>query len=365
MSDEFMSELRYVPHPGEYIKDAIEELGITQNEFAIRIGTTGKTISKIINGDSNITFDIASKLSAFFGTSDNLWMNLQYSYNQYLKDLELEKEENEEIKILSYFDKAYLKNILNIEVTKNNKKEVIKQLKQLFMVNALRCLNSPDLFAFCRTSVLKDIDEKQLILRNAWISYAMYISRNIECKEYNEDKLFQVLPEVRNLIKESPDIFIPKLKEYLSDAGIKFIILPYLKGSNVSAVTKWIPNENAIMIAINDHGKDADKIWFNIYHEIGHAVKNKKRYLTISLEKDKIIDDDETFANNFAKDQLVNPKQYKKFIEKKDFSITAIKDFSNEIELPIFMVIGRLQKDGYLNWNDLNEYKVKYNIRLK
>ena len=97
MSDEFISELRYVPHPGEYIKDAIEELGISQNEFAIRIGTTGKTISKIINGEANITLDIASKLSAFFRSSDNLWMNLQYVYNQYLKDLKLEKEENKEI----------------------------------------------------------------------------------------------------------------------------------------------------------------------------------------------------------------------------------------------------------------------------
>ena len=58
-----MSEIKYVPHPGEYLKDAIEELGMTQNEFAIRIGTTGKTISKIISGEASITFDIASKLS--------------------------------------------------------------------------------------------------------------------------------------------------------------------------------------------------------------------------------------------------------------------------------------------------------------
>ena len=111
MSDEFMSELRYVPHPGEYIKEELEFLGMSQNEFAIRIGTTSKTLSKIINGEANITFDIASKLSDFFGTSVNLWMNLQNSYNQYLKDLEKEKEEYEEIKILAYFDKEYLKNM--------------------------------------------------------------------------------------------------------------------------------------------------------------------------------------------------------------------------------------------------------------
>ena len=43
-----------------------------------------------------------------------------------LEDLKIvTKEEQKEIEILAYFDKAYLKNILNIEVTKNNKKEVI------------------------------------------------------------------------------------------------------------------------------------------------------------------------------------------------------------------------------------------------
>ena len=120
-----MSEIKYVPHPGEYLKDAIEELGMSQNEFAIRIGTTGKTISKI---------------SEFLGTSVNLWLNLQTSYNEYLRKLELKKQEEEELKILSYFDKNYLNSILDIEVTKNNKNDVIKELKQLFMVNSLSCL---------------------------------------------------------------------------------------------------------------------------------------------------------------------------------------------------------------------------------
>lgn len=365
MSDEFMSELRYVPHPGEYIKDAIEELGITQNEFAIRIGTTGKTLSKIINGEANITFDIAAKLSAFFGTSTNLWLNLQNSYNQYLKDLELEKDEYEEIKILAYFDKEYLKNILDIEVTRNNKKEVISKLKQLIMVNSLTCLRAPDLFAFCRTSILKDISEKQLVLRNAWISLAMYYSRSIECNSYEEKKLFDVLPKIKKLMFKNPDEFIPLLKEYLKEAGIKFIVLPYLKGSNVSAVTKWSPYDSTIMIAINDHGKDADKIWFNIFHELGHAVKNKKRHLTISYEKDKIVDDDEIFANNFARDFLINPKEYKKFISKNDLSIDSMESFAKTQDIPLFILIGRLQSDGYLKWNEFGLYKVKYEMSFK
>ena len=85
-----MSNIRFVPHPGEYLKDAIDELGMSQNEFAIRIGTSGKTISKIISAEQNITFDIASKIAEFFGTSLNVWLNLQNSYNEYIRQLEIQ-----------------------------------------------------------------------------------------------------------------------------------------------------------------------------------------------------------------------------------------------------------------------------------
>lgn len=359
-----MSNIRYVPHPGEYIKDTINELGMTQNEFAIRIGTTGKTISKIISGSANITFDIASKLSDFLGTGINVWLNLQTSYNEYIRKKELEEKINEEINILKYFDKDYLKLILNNNECLNDIPNTISKLKRIFMVNSLTSLKSIDLFAFCRTSLLKDLDEKQIILRNAWISLSMYIAKNIKCECYSETKLKNALNDIKNLIGKTPKEFIPKLACLLKDVGIKIVFLPYLKGSNISAVTKWIPNENAIMISVNDFGKDADKFWFNIFHELGHAIINKKRHIMIKFEKNDIIDDDEKFANNFANNELINLDKYLEFVSNNDFSIKAINSFSKLINIPNFVIIGRLQNDGYINWNQYNEYKPKYTIEF-
>lgn len=53
-------------HPGSYITDAIEALGITQSEFAERIGLSVKTINQLISGNANITFEIANKFSKIF-----------------------------------------------------------------------------------------------------------------------------------------------------------------------------------------------------------------------------------------------------------------------------------------------------------
>ena len=85
-------------HPGYYIADIIEDMGISQAEFATRIGTTAKTLSQLINGQTNISNDLAKKLSIMLGTSAEVWLNLQSTYNQKLieiqqvKDFDAQKE---------------------------------------------------------------------------------------------------------------------------------------------------------------------------------------------------------------------------------------------------------------------------------
>ena len=64
-------------HPGYYVEDIIEELGISQAEFALRMGTTPKTLSQLVNGWINISNDLAKKLSMMLGSSVDGWLNLQ------------------------------------------------------------------------------------------------------------------------------------------------------------------------------------------------------------------------------------------------------------------------------------------------
>ena len=69
-------------HPGYYIADIIEDMGISQAEFAARIGTTVKGLGQLVNGQANISNDLAKKLSVMMGTSAEVWLNLQDTYNQ-------------------------------------------------------------------------------------------------------------------------------------------------------------------------------------------------------------------------------------------------------------------------------------------
>ena len=68
-------------HPGEVLlEDFIDGLGITQNKLAVAIGVPPRRINEIVHGARGISADTALRLSRYFGTSAEFWINLQSYY---------------------------------------------------------------------------------------------------------------------------------------------------------------------------------------------------------------------------------------------------------------------------------------------
>lgn len=68
-------------HPGEILwLDFMEPLGLSQNKLAREIKVPPRRINEIVHGKRGITADTAMRLSRFFGTSAELWLNLQAHY---------------------------------------------------------------------------------------------------------------------------------------------------------------------------------------------------------------------------------------------------------------------------------------------
>ena len=74
-------------HPGYYVEEAIQDMNISQGEFAKRLGVSERTLSLFINGQIDISYNLARRLSIVLGTSIKFWFNLQRIYNKKLLEI--------------------------------------------------------------------------------------------------------------------------------------------------------------------------------------------------------------------------------------------------------------------------------------
>jgi antitoxin HigA-1 len=80
-----MSSMTRKPtHPGEILKEEfLEPLGLSQSQLAQELSTTFRTINEIVNEKRNVSPEMAIKLSRYFGTTPELWLNLQNQHDLY------------------------------------------------------------------------------------------------------------------------------------------------------------------------------------------------------------------------------------------------------------------------------------------
>lgn len=74
-------------HPGYYVEEAIQDMNISQSDFAKKLGVSERTLSLFIDGQIDISYNLAERLSMVLGTSIKLWFNLQRIYNKKLLEI--------------------------------------------------------------------------------------------------------------------------------------------------------------------------------------------------------------------------------------------------------------------------------------
>lgn len=68
-------------HPGEFLREALEELGTSQAEFARAIGVSAMRVSHVVNGTRPVTAELALLFGRAFGQTPEYWLNLQAAYD--------------------------------------------------------------------------------------------------------------------------------------------------------------------------------------------------------------------------------------------------------------------------------------------
>lgn len=89
------------PHPGEILlEEFIKPAGITAYRAAKDSGISQPTMNQIVNGKRPISTESALRLATYFGTSSELWVNLQKNYDLRIAEHELLPNIQKEVKPL-------------------------------------------------------------------------------------------------------------------------------------------------------------------------------------------------------------------------------------------------------------------------
>ena len=68
-------------HPGKFLREALEELALSQAGFAVAIGVSPMRVSHVIKGSRPVTAELALLFGRAFGQTPQYWLNLQADYD--------------------------------------------------------------------------------------------------------------------------------------------------------------------------------------------------------------------------------------------------------------------------------------------
>lgn len=345
-------------HPGETLKEVLEDREMSQRELAYRIGLTEPYISNIINCVKPITISLAKKLEYALGIESAFWINLQANYEKELSDYEeVNSITVEEISVIRKIKDliCYMKEI-GLLGNENNESMLVIELRRILKVSNLN--NIPNL---CNNGAyrLAQVETLDPYVLFTWLRICDLIVEKYKDLKSNLDikKLEEILPEIKNLMFEEFETIKEKLRDLFSNCGINFAIVKNFKGAPVQGVINR-RSDNTLSLIMTNRRKYADIFWFTLFHEIGHILNND--FEKNLIDYDNLENEVEEKANIFSANMLIDKNNYDKFILESDFSITKINDFCNINNIPKFILIGRLQKEGHIPYNQYGQEKIKY-----
>lgn len=91
------------PHPGEILlEEFIKPSGVTPYRVAADTGISQSTMNQLVNGKRSISTETALRLGAYFGTSAEMWLNLQKNYELRMAEQEMLPRIRKEVKPLEF-----------------------------------------------------------------------------------------------------------------------------------------------------------------------------------------------------------------------------------------------------------------------
>lgn len=331
----------YAVPPGETLRELLEEHGLTQRQLASRAELSPKHVNKLLQGLVPLSADIALRLERVTGTPARIWNRLEADYRSDLQRIRSQRELSADVMWTKDFPVAELVKRDVLPAEPSDKMSRLEQMLAFFGVANPAAWQDVygDLECSFRTSKTFEAKPGALV---TWLRLGEIAARDVYCEPFDRKKLEETLPALRDLSKETANVFVERLRALCAGCGVAVVFVPELAGSRASGVTRWLTPTKAL-IQLSLRYKSDDHLWFTFFHEIGHVLKHGKSKVWIEATSRTTEDPQEAEADRFSRDVLVPPRYAAELPRLR--TEDSVRRFAERIGVAPGIVVGRLQHD--------------------
>ncbi len=327
---------------------------MTQTELADRLGVTLKHVNRVVKGVASISADLALGLEKVLGAPASFWMTREAHFQADLARQRQLEAFSHRIDWATQFPLAELRARRRISRTSDGA-QLVEEILRFFGIASPDDWKEPEV-AYRKSRKF----QSDPFALSAWLREGEIEAEALACQPYNEATFLSALVQVRSLTRLDPEAWWPALQQLCADAGVAVVAVPAYTGAKANGAQHWISSEKAL-IQLSLRHKWEDIFWFSFFHEAGHVVLHRKKeeYGDLFVERsrgpadplDQRVEDE---ANRFAARTLIPPPHDKRL---PTLALADVESFAAVLDIAPAIVVGRLQFDGYIGYNQGNSLR--------
>ena len=345
--------------PGDFIRDELDERGWTQTDLAEILGRPLNVVNEIIAGKKSITPETAKGLANAFGTTPDVWLNLESAYQLWKVgdtggDVALRAK---------LYSKAPVREMIKRRwIEPSNSPEVLQQrILDFFEITSLDEEPRAWSHAARKAGDYSAITATQL----AWLFRARQLAPAILAKPYTRAKMDELIPLLRSMLADAEDV--RRVPTILAEHGVRCLIVEPLPATRIDGACFWL-DEHSPVVVLSMRYDRIDAFWFTLMHELAHVQAGDGLDNNEPLDTDLIGPESkqdkpeyEKRADDAATEALVAPSALDDFIGrvKPLYSKQKIRNFARVQGVHPGIVVGQLQHRDEIGYSHSREMLVK------
>lgn len=303
----------YAVAPGMYLQEWIEEVSVTQQEAADRLGLSRKTVNGIIKGTQPVSQETAIKLERVTSIPRDAWLRFEAKYREDLARLEDENNLASSASIIPSELASFMRAHGATAATKRNPGKLVSDFLAMVGFGSVEAYELGVANILSSVATLKEsgkqVDPASMM---AWIALGKEAESAMadELVAYEPDALKASLAELRARAETTDQDTLRDIAQILARSGV---ILQFVEAPDkfpLHGVTRWTADGNPVIQLTGRRKKDGYIIW-TLFHELGHILNDGNTGMTVNFIEGRGArapkSDAEKHANAFAKEALLGP----------------------------------------------------------